>query len=357
MIERPTRRRILIGAPALLSPSLLPLSAIGDELLSLPGTGPTEITEDSIAAVSRGNRWLKRAFNRDGSFGIDIGQPPDIGCTAMCGLSLLAQGNTLLEGPHSAMLRSITDYLLREIETMPADDITSAINTQLQRKIGRHAHSFFAATFLSQVLGQGWADDQIRPALGKLLATIARMQTADGSWAGQSWAPVLGQVMGWISLRAGNNAGYKVEGSAIKVADYLVKQMEKNIGNKSGGWMMTLYKNATGVRVLHSMSRENEAIAQQALKGVFDLVTRDMQAFTNAGGEEYLAFHLITETLLQRGGDDWKRWFPVVRDKMIKTQNGDGSWTGKHCITSRVFCTAAAILVLSAPNRYLPISQ
>jgi hypothetical protein len=38
-------------------------------------------------------------------------------------------------------------------------------------------------------------------------------------------------------------------------------------------------------------------------------------------------------------------------------QNGDGSWTGHHCITSRTFCTAAAVLVLSAPNRMLPISQ
>ena len=350
------RRKLLLGAPALFIPSAL-LRSDEEAPLVAEKKPVTEITEESRIAVGKGNKWLRRAFNRDGSFGIDIGQPPDIGCTAVVGLSLLAQGNTLLEGPHSAMLKDMTGYLLRCIDAMPSDDITSAMNTQLQRKIGRHAHSFFAATFLAQVLGQGWADEQIRPALGKLLATIAKMQTPNGSWAGEAWAPVLGQVMGWISLRAGNNAGYKVEGSAIKVADYLVKLMEKNIGDRGGGWMMTLYKNATGVRVLHTMGRDKEKIAKDALQGVFQLVTRDMQAFTNAGGEEYLAFHLITETLLQRGGDEWGRWFPVVRDKMIKTQNADGSWTGKHCITSRVFCTAAAILVLSAPNRYLPISQ
>ncbi len=350
------RRKLLFAAPAIFIPSAL-LRSEDEEALSVPGTGSGEITTESLASVNRGNKWLKRAFQRDGSFGVDIGQPPDIGCTAVSGLSMLTQGSTVLEGPHAEMLRNITGFLLRAIDAMPADDITSAMNTQLQRKIGRHAHSFFAATFLAEVLGQGWADTQIRPALGKLLATIAKMQTADGSWAGEAWAPVLGQVMGWVSLRAGNNAGYKVEASAVKVADYLVKQMEKNIGDTSGGWMMTLYKNATGVRVLHSMGRDREKIADEALKGVFELVTRDMQAFTNAGGEEYLAFHLITETLLQRGGADWNRWFPVVRDKLVKTQNADGSWTGKHCITSRVFCTAAAILVLSAPNRYLPISQ
>ena len=213
------RRKLLIGAPALFIPSSLLRSAEGEGAAPvLPGSGPTEITAESRAAVMRGNKWLKRAFHRDGSLGVDIGQPPDIGCTAMTGLSMLAQGSTLLEGPHADMLKSITGFLLRAIDAMPADDITSAMNTQLQRKIGRHAHSFFAATFLSQVLGRGWADTQLRPALGKLLATIAKMQTPNGSWAGEAWAPVLGQVMGWIALRAGNNAGYKVEASAVKVA-------------------------------------------------------------------------------------------------------------------------------------------
>ncbi len=81
------------------------------------------------------------------------------------------------------------------------------------------------------------------------------------------------------------------------------------------------------------------------------------RAFAQAGGEEYLAFHLITETLLQRGGDDWRAWYPVVRDKIVGVQNDDGSWSGAHCITSRTFCTSAALLVLQAPHRFLPLSQ
>jgi hypothetical protein len=28
-------------------------------------------------------------------------------------------------------------------------------------------------------------------------------------------------------------------------------------------------------------------------------------------------------------------------------QNNDGSWEGHHCITSPVFCTATALLILS----------
>jgi hypothetical protein len=61
--------------------------------------------------------------------------------------------------------------------------------------------------------------------------------------------------------------------------------------------------------------------------------------------------------MLQKGGDEWKKWYATVRDKLIGVQNKDGSWTGHHCITSRTFCTAASVLVLMSPNRMLPISQ
>ena len=107
----------------------------------------------------------------------------------------------------------------------------------------------------------------------------------------------------------------------------------------------------------YEIGRDDEDVAKAAFKGVEDLVNKDNTAFSQAGGEEYLAFHLITETMLQKGGKDWKTWFPTVRDKIVGVQNQDGSWTGHHCITSRTFCTAAACLVLSSPNRYLPISQ
>jgi hypothetical protein len=121
--------------------------------------------------------------------------------------------------------------------------------------------------------------------------------------------------------------------------------------------MHTLYKNASGIRVLYEMGMDDSEISKKAFKDVLSLVEKDNTAFSQAGGEEYLAFHLITETMLQKGGDAWKTWYSTVRDKIVGVQNSDGSWTGHHCITSRTFCTAAACLVLTAPYRYLPISQ
>lgn len=360
-----TRRRLLAAAPAVALPALLPRILLADE----PGEAATpkaaeseaksfnEFTPQSERAVQRGDEWLMKTMHRDGGCGVDIGQPTDIGCTAMVGLALMAQGNTPVEGPKSREVQRIVSFILRATENMPTDDITSQMGTQLQNKIGRHAHSFFAALFLAEVIGEGWDTEPVRDGLKRVIAAIVGSQTQQGHWGDQSWAPMLGTVMGWVSLRASHYAGIKVGGSPDLVAKYLVQQMQVNLAQNQGSWMHTLYKNATGIRVLYALGMDDDPIAKKAFEDVKQLVNKDNTAFSQAGGEEYLAFHLITETMLQKGGDDWATWFPTMRDKAVGVQNADGSWTGHHCITSRTFCTAAAILVLTAPNRYLPISQ
>ena len=350
-----SRRDLLAASPLLLAPGGLLQAA--DKKSKLGKRGFAEFTRASEKAIEKGTKWLLKTINRTGGAGVDLQQPDDIGCTSMVGLSLMSQGNTPMEGRYYQQVRKIRSFLLKAVDNMPQDDITSATNTQLQRKIGRHAHSFFAALFLSQVIGEGDDPGLVKKRLSKLSKTIVSQQTSNGNWAGSSWAPTLGTVMGWVSLRATHFAGFKVEGSAKKVAAHLEQVMSGRIGSRSGGWMHTLYKNATGIRVLYALGKEKSAIAQKAFKDVLSFISSSNTAFTSAGGEEYLAFHLITDTMLQKGGTEWKKWFPQVRDKIIAVQNSDGSWAGKHCITSRTFCTAAALLVLTSPNRYLPISQ
>jgi len=337
-----------------LAPSALALAVL-TSAVSAQEPGPQEITKASLDATSKGTAWLLKTMRRDGGCGGDIGQPSDIGCTAMVGLVLLSQGNTPVQGPHSREVKQILAYILKAVQHMPSEDITPEMNTQLQNKIGRHAHSFFAALFLSQAIGEDWDSDQIRRALHKLTICISKAQQADGAWGNQSWAPMLGTVMGWVSLRGAVSAGFRVEASANKTAQHIVQQMGSQVN--SGSWMHDLYKHATGIRVLYAMGKKDDEVTRKAFQAVLNLVSRDNTAFMQAGGEEFLAFHLITECMLQAGGANWDQWYPVVRDRIVSVQNKDGSWTGHHCITSRTFCTAAALLVLTAPNRYLPISQ
>ena len=321
-------------------------------------TRPPEITDASEAAVKKGFDWLMKAQNRDGGYGVDIGAPSELGLTAIAGMAMLSQGSTPLEGDFAKPLRKIRGYIIKEVNSGSLRGIAQLNQTQLQRKIGHQAHTFFACLFLSQIVGLDTQtnDDTVRRALNRAVDEVVKAQQEDGSWGAGSWAPVLGTVMGWESLRGAHHAGFRVRASADKVASKLIQDMKQNLV-KDQGWMHNLYKNATGIRVLHSMGMDDDPITKKAYADVLKLVNQTDQAFRQAGGEEYLAFHLITETMLQAGGDKWTTWFPTVRDKIVTVQNADGSWTGHHCITSRTFCTAAAILVLQSPNRYLPVSE
>ncbi len=320
--------------------------------------GNDEITAASKAAAKRATDFLLRTFNNDDGCGSDVRHPSDIGCTAMVGLALLSQGHTVIEGELYKRVNRVLRYMLRTVAAMPGNNITSQFGTQLQNKIGVQAHTFFATLFLSQVIGEDSDEEKrVRHALTRLVRVIAQQQTADGHWGQESWAPMLGTVMGWVSLRGAHYAGFRVQASAEKTAAHIAKSMTTELGRNQQSWMHQLYKNATGVRVLYAVGKDEQPIARQAFENVLKLIKGSDSPFSQAGGEEFLSFHLITETMLQKGGVDWTTWYPLVRDKLLSVQNSDGSWTGHHCITSRTFCTAAAVLVLSAPNRFLPISQ
>jgi hypothetical protein len=72
-----------------------------------------------------------------------------------------------------------------------------------------------------------------------------------------------------------------------------------------------------------------------------------LAGFGNNGGEEFLSYLLTSETLVIAGGDKFNQWNDKMHGRLQKVQNGDGSWSGHHCITSPVFCTAAVVQCLT----------
>jgi len=75
-----------------------------------------------------------------------------------------------------------------------------------------------------------------------------------------------------------------------------------------------------------------------------------MEGFGSNGGEEFLSYLQTGEGLIMSKDHDWKKWYSNVSGRLVKIQNDDGSWNGHHCITSPVFCTATALLILSVNN-------
>jgi hypothetical protein len=71
-----------------------------------------------------------------------------------------------------------------------------------------------------------------------------------------------------------------------------------------------------------------------------------VRGFGSNGGEEFLSYLHISESLLSKGGKEWEDWDRKMTENLERVQNADGSWAGNHCITGRTFCTATALLVL-----------
>ena len=56
------------------------------------------------------------------------------------------------------------------------------------------------------------------------------------------------------------------------------------------------------------------------------------------------------ESLIINKDQSWRNWYDATTARLLGIQNDDGSWNGHHCITSPVFCTATALLILSVNN-------
>ena len=139
---------------------------------------PPEVTKESIASTEKGFAWLMKAMNRDGGFGVDIGAQSELGLTSIVGLAMLSEGSTPLEGTHAKALRKIRKYVVNEINSGRMRSLAKRNNTQLQRKIGHEAHSFFAALFLSQIIGSDndMQDAAVRKALQRAVQEVTAAQ-------------------------------------------------------------------------------------------------------------------------------------------------------------------------------------
>ncbi len=75
-----------------------------------------------------------------------------------------------------------------------------------------------------------------------------------------------------------------------------------------------------------------------------------MSGFGNNGGEEFMSYLQTGESMIIGKDNSWKNWYDSMSGRLLRIQNDDGSWSGHHCITSPVFCTAAVIQAWNAAN-------
>jgi hypothetical protein len=323
-------------------------------------------------------------------------QATDPATTAFCALALMRMGTTTSSGPQQDALKRALEYMLDTVEKAPEEGprVTSATNTQPQYKLGGLIDTAMATQFLARVLGQLSAQPALQGrterALDKCIRKIEQSQDSDGTWnTNGGWAPVLQSAMMNQALELSELSGRKVNKTVLEKSrghyaeDPSATVVRKGRASDAG---VGLYSGATAQRVTAKDVREArdglKVAAAMGKLGTSALVTESnllragfsrqqarvkvnaytrfeaenrklndakyLKGFGNNGGEEFISFMLCSESLVISGGENWKKWTQQMHETYKNIQNADGSWSGHHCITNPVVCTAAALLCMTA---------
>jgi hypothetical protein len=336
----------------------------------------------------------------------------NVGDTCIAALALIRAGNTPQNGQYSTNVAKAVAFVCSRVEKSSADDlsVTDVHGTRLQSKLGTHIDTFLASLLLAEIkgkMGNGDTDKQVVACLDKVVGKISKNQKSDGGWANAGWAPVLAQSIAAKGLNRAAQNGVAVRGEVLARVEknardnYQSTTFAGSVGGAGlGGFKMEgaanvpLYAGAAnaaaGQDAVNTRLRKEQDLkktaddvkaptaerekARDELKRVVKDNEQSVQAQQNAtraiisqlgdkqfvagfgsnGGEEFLSYMQISETLLAKGGKEWQDFDKSMTENLGRIQNPDGSWSGHHCITGRTFCTSAAVLVLLADRAPVP---
>lgn len=337
-------------------------------LVLLLAAAPAGEAQDGVTSVSRGLRWILRAQNRDGSWGLDARSPGDVSCTVVAALALMAGGNTERGGPDPesvVAIRKAVEYVLGRVRRVRGD-FSRGEETLVQRKLGTQVHSFFATVLLTQAFGQrgAWRSEDLeefRDQISLLVARIVATQEADGSWHKETFGSLKATCMAWLALRSAASIGLDVEKASVrKIIAFILDQYNPKTGlfdlkNQAGGYQ-SIYSTGSCLRVLYGMGEGKSHQARAATDAFMAFVKTPQNgaAYLTVEGEDYLSAALVSQALLIEEDARWSKWFPWISKELEERQAKDGSWTTTACISGRTFATACALLALQTPFRLLP---
>ena len=363
--------------------------------------------EKVLLAINEGLDWIVKAQQTNGGWGAgshgrqQITNPhaveTDPATTAMVAMAMLRTGSTLAQGPYTRNLRRALEHLLQAVEESPPNshNITSQTGTQIQTKLGGNIDVILTSQFLSNI--QPLVSDdaalgaRIRRCQDICVQKIQKAQDVNGSTAGSGWAGVLQSSFATNALEAAEANGIDVDEEVLQKA----RQFQKNNYNTKTGDVNTdlgagivLYSVTGSVRasakearrvqeVVTTAKRQGKlspdaapspenlqkigyskedalqyATAYEVYQSAKVEAQREdvMNGFGNNGGEEFLSYLQTGESMIINKDESWQNWYDNMSGRILKIQNGDGSWQGHHCITSPVFCTATCLLILSVNN-------
>jgi hypothetical protein len=290
-------------------------------------------------------------------------------------------------GPHIDTF--LASMLLAEVKgRMPEEADEKGVDVALAKvldKIAKHqkADGSFEGGGWAPVLAQAMCGKGINrakqaganvpaPALARAEngATLAfQSSTRPDVSAASSGAPIAPVGVRTFAMKPGAGAMSAMGGAAgvelyARAASVGVLQDSVNTGKARLGELRKKAETAPEAKDRDEARRElgriadAEKVQKEAQAAVIDRLDdkRFVAGFGSNGGEEFLSYMTLAESLVIKGGDPWKKWDAEMAENLGRIQNGDGSWSGHHCITGRTFCTSTALLVLMADRTPVPVA-
>ncbi len=350
-----------------------------------PPITPKPLTDE----VQKGVRWLVEHQLEGGAWGQGeesahmggggaLKDVPSTADTCMATLALIRAGHLPDKGEYAKNVQRAVEFVCGEIERSDADSlyITSTRGTRVQSKLGPYIDTFSAAVLLPEVkdhMPDAAGKKRVAAALDKVLAKIQKNQRPDGTWGGQGWATTIQQGLAVKGMNRAAQFGAKVDEKVREKAEEQARSGSAGVQLYSAGSNLSAV--AESVKTNRQQQKElQQTVASPSAPAAAKAEARDklerfreaerdlhdaqsaviaklddkqfIAGFGSNGGEEFLSYMNIGESLVLKGGDDWRAWDKSISQNLYRVQNNDGSWSGHHCITGRTFCTAAALLVL-----------
>ncbi len=309
-----------------------------------PATPFVEATPESQSALDDGLAFLAKRQTRKGN----VGNQHPIAATGLSGIAFLGNGNTPDRGLYAENVRRCVHYLAQKQQRNGY--ITVQGSTM-------YDHGF-ATLFLAEVYGT-YPDADLKDTLQKAIRLIETSQDPSGGWvyapspSGQSDISItICQVM---ALRAARNVGVTVDEDVIDLAlDCVLRAQNPDGGfsyrigsNNWGGGSSAYPRSAAGCCILYNLGQYDHPATQKALNY--------LETHREDSGYYFYARYYASQAMFQAGGERWQRFWPRVRQELTSSQGSDGSWT--QGVGGPAVSTAMGCIILSIPNRYLPIFE
>jgi len=320
-----------------------------------------EVTPETQAAIERGLQFLASQQTRQGNI---PGTVP-VASTSMACLCFLASGSTPVHGPYAENIRRGLGYLRRVCSksgffTCPGQS-------------GMYGQGF-ATLFVAEAVGMLRDLDEIeetQEVLRRAVRLLERTQNRFGGWNavpdGNAQDDGSGAVaiMQITALRAARNAGVQVDEETIRKAKKYVGEMTSKDGWYAYNYHMRGSNQASsaltgagmymlGAMDLYTEDRYEKGIANLMNNAPFLKGRRGNTADRGWSGWWYYTAFYASLAIFQRGGSEWREWYPAMREELMRRQARNGGWPDDPY--GGLF-SAFGLLTMELPLRSLPFLQ